>query len=154
MSTIVQSSSTASGLPALTRRIHFYAGFFIASFIFVAALGGGLYALAPTLENVFYKNVLTVPADDGEVALASQIRAAQGTHPEMEVAQVWPSSSPSEPTRVLLIDESIAENEELRSVLVNPHGGQVIGDAPSYSGLGELPLRHWILGAAQKPPHR
>lgn len=136
MSTIVQSSSTASGLPALTRRIHFYAGFFIASFVFVAALGGGLYALAPTLENVFYKNVLTVPADDGEVA------------------QVWPSSSPSEPTRVLLIDESIAENEELRSVLVNPHGGQVIGDAPSYSGLGELPLRHWILGAAQKPPHR
>ncbi|WP_261369424.1 PepSY domain-containing protein [Corynebacterium sanguinis] len=136
MSTIVQSSSTASGLPALTRRIHFYAGLFIASFIFVAALSGGLYALAPTLENFFYKNVLTVPADDGEVA------------------QVWPSSSPIEPTRVLLIDESIAENEELRSVLVNPHGGQVIGDAPSYSGLGELPLRHWILGAAQKPPHR
>ncbi|TVS26697.1 PepSY domain-containing protein [Corynebacterium sanguinis] len=57
MSTIVQSSSTASGLPALTRRIHFYAG-----------LSGGLYALAPTLENVFYKDVLTVPADDGEVA--------------------------------------------------------------------------------------
>ncbi|SDS54398.1 PepSY-associated TM helix domain-containing protein [Corynebacterium timonense] len=136
----------SSGLPALTRRIHFYAGLFIAPFIIVAALSGALYALAPTLENVVYRDILTVPAADPaqDVALSSQVSAAQATHPDMDVAQVWPSSEPTEPTRVLLIDESLAENKQLRSIFVNPHTGAVIGDEPTYSGLGELPLRRWI----------
>ena len=103
-----------SGLPALTRRIHFYAGLFIAPFIFIAALSGALYAIAPTLENLVYKDVLTVSAPEGgdatEVPLASQIKAAQNSHPDMDVAQVWPSSKADEPTRVLLIDESLADN--------------------------------------------
>ena len=137
-----------SGLPALTRRIHFYAGLFIAPFIFIAALSGALYAIAPTLENLVYKDVLTVSAPDGgdatEVPLASQIKAAQNSHPDMDVAQVWPSSKADEPTRVLLIDESLADNSELRSIFVDPYTGSVMGDEPSYSGLGELPLRHWI----------
>lgn len=141
MSSTVQRRS---GLPALTRRIHFYAGLFIAPFIFVAALSGALYAVAPSLENVVYKDVLTVPASDTNAPLASQIRAAQDTHPDMDVAQVWPSSTPDEATRVLLIDESLTETNQLRSIFVNPHTGDVIGDEPTYSGLGELPLRYWI----------
>lgn len=55
-------------MPALTRRIHFYAGLFIASFIFVAALSGVLYAIAPTLENVVNKDVLKVTAPEGGAA--------------------------------------------------------------------------------------
>lgn len=138
------TASPRSGLPAFIRRIHFYAGLFVAPLIFFAALNGALYAVAPTLENVVYLDVLTVEAQPGEVSLPTQIQAARAMHPDMEVAQVWPSSEATEPTRVLLIDESIAAQDELRSVFVNPHTGQVIGDEPSYSGVGELPLRHWI----------
>ena len=136
--------SPRSGLPAFVRRIHFYAGLFVAPFILVAAISGGLYALAPTMENMFYRDVLTVETQETSTPLADQVAAAQASHPEMEVAQVWPSSTPTESTRVLLIDESIADNDELRSVFVNPHTGAVIGDEPSYSGVGELPMRHWI----------
>lgn len=145
---MTRTAPRRSGLSALTRRIHFYAGLFIAPFIFVAALSGALYALAPTLENVVYRDVLTVEAPaDGQGAdtpLASQIRAAQNTHPEMDVAQVWPSAEPTEPTRILLVDDTLADSSQLRSVFVDPHTGRVIGDEPSYSGLGELPLRRWI----------
>ncbi|WP_231910320.1 PepSY-associated TM helix domain-containing protein [Corynebacterium imitans] len=136
--------SPRSGLPAFVRRIHFYAGLLVAPFILVAAISGGLYALAPTMENVFYRDVLTVETQETSTPLADQVAAAQASHPEMEVAQVWPSSTPTESTRVLLIDESIADNDELRSVFVNPHTGAVIGDELSYSGVGELPMRHWI----------
>lgn len=143
-----RNTQQRSGLPALTRRIHFYAGLFIAPFILIAALSGALYAIAPTLENVVYKDVLRVTAPEGgaasEVPLADQVKAAQGVHPDLDVAQVWPSSKADEATRVLLIDESMADNGELRSVFVDPYNGTVLGDEPSYAGLGELPLRHWI----------
>lgn len=141
------SAQRRSGLPALTRRIHFYAGMFIAPFILVAALSGALYAVAPSLENAVYNDVLTVPVpEDGaeDVPLSGQIRAAQQVHPDMAVAQVWPSSTPEESTRILLEDDSLAETSQLRSVFVNPHDGTVIGDEPTYSGVGELPLRYWI----------
>lgn len=135
-------------MPALTRRTHFYAGLFIAPFILIAALSGALYAIAPTLENVVYKDVVKVVApEDGtgsEVPLGEQVKAAQAVHPDLDVAQVWPSSKADESTRVLLIDESLADNGELRRVFVNPYNGAVLDDVPSYSGLGELPLRHWI----------
>ena len=143
-----RNTQRRSGLPALTRRIHFYAGLFIAPFILIAALSGALYAIAPTLENVVYKDVVKVTAPEGgtgsEVPLGEQVKAAQAVHPELDVAQVWPSSKADESTRVLLTDESLADNGELRSVFVNPYNGAVLGDEPSYSGLGELPLRHWI----------
>ena len=72
-----------SGLPALTRRIHFYAGLFVAPFIFVAALSGAIYAVAPSLENLVYRDVLTVEAEPGDVPL--------GTPGEMyaELAASW-----------------------------------------------------------------
>lgn len=138
------SAYRRSGLPALTRRMHFYAGLFIAPFILAAALSGALYAFAPTLENIAYRDILTVEPSSEEVDLDAQIRAAQATYPGMEVAQVWPSSSPTEPTRVLLADEDLEKTEQLRSIFVNPHTGEVMGDEPSYTGLGELPLRRWI----------
>ncbi len=133
-----------SGLPAFVRRIHFYAGVFVAPFIFIAALSGALYAVAPSLENIVYHDALQVRDQAGGVPLASQIEAARATHPDMDVAQVWPAATGTDTSRVLLIDESIAANQELRSVFVNPHTGEVTGDEPSYSGVGELPLRHWI----------
>lgn len=132
-----------NGLKALIRRLHFYAGMFIGPFLLVAALTGAAYALAPTMENIAYKELLTVQPTDHPVALDEQIANAHAEHPNMEIAQVWPADEPDESTRVLLADESL-EGGRLRSIFIDPGTGDVIGDEPTYSGLGELPLRKFI----------
>lgn len=136
---------TRSGLGPLVRRIHFYAGMFIGPFLLIAALTGALYAIAPTAESIVYKDVLTVEPSDTSVPLADQVEAAHREHPDMPIAQIWPSSQPGESTRVLLKDPSLEETR-LLSVFVDPADARVIGAEPSFSGLGELPLRHWISG--------
>lgn len=132
-----------SGLGPLMRRIHFYAGMFIGPFLLVAAISGALYAIAPTMEAIAYRDMLRVPESSTSVPLSQQVSAAQAEHPDMPVAQIWPSSEPGETTRVLLSDESVGE-DRLRSVFVDPGTGDIVGDAPTYSGLGELPMRFWI----------
>ncbi|APT92079.1 membrane protein [Corynebacterium phocae] len=143
--TDVQASTGAkkSGLAPLIRRIHFYAGMFIGPFIIIAALTGALYALAPTMENVVYRDILKVAATDHPVSLEEQVTNAQAQYPDMELAQVWPAAEPQDSTRVLLADPEL-EGGRLRSIFVNPGTGEVIGDEASYSGLGELPLRKLI----------
>ncbi|MBV7282697.1 PepSY domain-containing protein [Corynebacterium sp. TAE3-ERU30] len=136
-------SRRQSGLGALVRRIHFYAGMFIGPFLFVAAVSGALYAVAPSMESVVYRDILRAPESNTSVSLEEQVRAAHDEHPDLPIAQIWPSSEPGETTRVLLSDESVGE-KRLRSVFVDPATAEVVGDEPTYSGLGELPMRFWI----------
>lgn len=132
-----------TALRSFIQRIHFYGGMFVGPFILVAALTGCLYAMAPTLEKVVYRDVMTVPAVEQPVSLEEQLQAAQHEHPDMPVSQVWPATSPTDSTRVLLSDDSIDESLQ-RTVFINPATAEVIGDYPTYSGLGEMPLRRWI----------
>ena len=113
-----------SGLGPLMRRIHFYAGMFIGPFLLVAAISGALYAIAPTMEAIAYRDMLRVPESSTSVPLSQQVSAAQAEHPDMPVAQIWPSSEPGETTRVLLSDESVGE-DRLRSVFVDPGTGDI-----------------------------
>ncbi len=132
-----------TALRSFIQRIHFYGGMFVGPFILVAALTGCLYAMAPTLEKVVYRDVMSVPAVENPVSLEEQIQAAQHEHPDMPVAQVWPATNPTDSTRVLASDDSIDESLQ-RTVFINPATAEVIGDYPTYSGLGEMPLRRWI----------
>ncbi len=116
---------------------------FIGPFIFIAALTGAAYAMSPSLEKVVYSDILAVDTVDNPVPLEEQINNAQAVHPDKPIAQVWPATEAEDPTRVLLLDESL-EDGQLRSVFVDPASGQVIGDETSYSGLGELPVRKFI----------
>lgn len=116
---------------------------FVGPFILIAALTGCLYAMAPTLEKVVYHDVLTVPTVENPLSLEEQIQAAQHEHPDMPVTQVWPATTPTDSTRVLVSDESIDESLQ-RTVFIDPATAEVIGDYPTYSGLGEMPLRRWI----------
>ncbi len=52
-------SSPPGALRKLVLRLHFYAGIFVAPFLVVAAISGGLYAIAPTLEQFVYRDYLT-----------------------------------------------------------------------------------------------
>lgn len=132
-----------TALRSFIQRIHFYGGMFVGPFILIAALTGCLYAMAPTLEKVVYHDVLTVPTVENPLSLEEQIQAAQHEHPDMPVTQVWPATTPTDSTRVLVSDESIDESLQ-RTVFIDPATAEVIGDYPTYSGLGEMPLRRWI----------
>ncbi|MDV3209589.1 MAG: PepSY domain-containing protein, partial [Rhodococcus ruber] len=50
--------SGTSSLRPLVLRLHFYAGLLVAPFILIAAVSGGLYALAPTIEQLVYRDQL------------------------------------------------------------------------------------------------
>ena len=132
-----------TALRSFIQRIHFYGGMFVGPFILIAALTGCLYAVAPSLEKVVYRDVMTVPAVEYPVSLEEQIQAAQHEHPDMPVTQVWPATTPTDSTRVLVSDDSIDESLQ-RTVFIDPATAKVIGDYPTYSGLGEMPLRRWI----------
>lgn len=132
-----------TALRSFIQRIHFYGGMFVGPFILIAALTGCLYALAPTLEKFAYRDVMTVEEVNNPVSLEDQISAAQKEHPDMPVSQVWPAESATDSTRVLVADPGIDESLQ-RTVFINPADGEVIGDYPTYSGLGEMPLRRWI----------
>lgn len=134
---------TRTSIRAFLLRIHFYGGMFVGPFILVAALTGCLYALAPTLENIVYRDSTTVAEVTNPVPLEQQVAAAEKAHPGLDVLQVWPANTPTDSTRVLLADPTIDETEDL-AVFINPADASVIDAKPSYSGLGELPLRHWI----------
>lgn len=132
-----------TALRSFIQRIHFYGGMFVGPFILIAALTGCLYAVAPSLEKVVYRDVMTVPAVEYPVSLEEQIQAAQHEHPDMPVTQVWPATTPTDSTRVLVSDDSIDESLQ-RTVFIDPASAKVIGDYLTYSGLGEMPLRRWI----------
>lgn len=146
-----RSRSWHQSVPAQVRslllRIHFYAGIFVAPFILIAAATGASYALSPTLESIVYRDALTA-SETAPISLEDQVEAALAVHPDLEVVQIWPADAPGVTTRVLFNDPAVADDEQ-RVVFVDPGTGAVTGDLPSYSGLGELPLRRWISGMHQ-----
>ncbi|RRO80702.1 hypothetical protein CXF36_08180, partial [Corynebacterium bovis] len=117
----------------------------VGPFILVAALSGALYALTPTAEEYVYRDLTTVPAVAAPVPLHEQVDAAQRSHPELTVAQVWPAQQPTDSTRVLFDVPADAEGNPL-AVFVDPSDARVLGEEATYSSLGELPLRRWVSG--------
>lgn len=123
------------------RRLHFYVGLFVGPFLLVAALSGFLYALAPQLEQIAYRDVLTVEYVTDPLPIEDQVAAAEETQPDKHVVQVWPAASPTDSTRVLF-DQG--EDAPRLSVFVDPNDARVLGSYETTTGLGELPLRTWI----------
>lgn len=128
---------------ALVVRLHFYAGVLVGPFLVVAALTGGAYALAPTLEKFVYRDVLTVDAADRPLPLADQVAAAQSAHPGLAMTGLRPPSAPDESTRIYFADPELDE-DLLRAVFVDPYTGRVLGDENTW--LGYLPLSTWLDG--------
>jgi uncharacterized iron-regulated membrane protein len=128
---------------AFVVRLHFYAGILVAPFLIVAAITGGLYALAPTLEKFVYRDVLTVEPTDTPLPLREQVSAAQSAFPELSVTGMRPSADADESTRIYFSDPGLGE-EMLRAVFVDPYTGRVLGDEQTW--LGYLPLSTWLDG--------
>ncbi|WP_365997809.1 PepSY-associated TM helix domain-containing protein [Mycolicibacterium sp.] len=132
---------------SLVRRLHFYAGVLVAPFILVAAVTGGLYAVAPTIERFVYRDVLTVEPGADTLSLVAQSAAAQASVPDLTMVGVRPAPGPEDSTRVLFADPRLdpeGTGETRLAVFVDPHGGQVLGSEPVW--FGYLPVSTWLDG--------
>src|SRR3990167_6449758 len=90
----------------LIMRLHFYAGILVAPFILIATISGGLYAVAPTIEQLVYRDYVHVGTTGPVVPVAQQIRAAQAERPDLTVAAVRPAVEAGDTTRVMFTDPS------------------------------------------------
>lgn len=131
------------GWTALLLRLHFYAGLFVGPFLLAATLSGGLYAIAPSIEQVIYADQLNAEGRGPARPVAEQIRAAQAVRPDLTVTAVRPGIDPGETTRVLFDDPTVGESER-RAVFVDPSTAQSQGELVVYGSSGALPVRTWI----------
>jgi len=130
--------------PQLLLRLHFYAGLLVGPFILVAAISGGLYAIAPSVEQVVYDRQLHAPVADAQLTLAEQIRAAQAAiGSDATPSAVRPAPEPGDTTRVMFADPELGSSES-RAVFVDPGSGEIRGELTAYGTSGALPLRTWI----------
>lgn len=150
MTTSVSSGVRNQGAPrsfnsqATVHRLHTVAGIFVAPLLLVAALTGLLYALAPSIENVYYHDALTSISGEPARPVAEQIEAAQHVHPDLSFAGVQVSTDPDSTTRVLFSDPSLPSASYKRAVFVDPGSLNVTGDLVQYGSSRALPLRAWI----------
>ncbi|CAN3127924.1 PepSY-associated TM helix domain-containing protein [Mycobacterium sp. smrl_JER01] len=124
-------------------RLHFYAGVFVGPFILVAALSGALYALAPSIEQIVYRDYLRTAEAASSLPVADQIRAAQQVRPDLTVVAVRPATEPGETTRVMFTDPALGPSQR-HAVFVDPATGASRGELTVYGSSGALPMRTWI----------
>ncbi|MFF3846888.1 PepSY-associated TM helix domain-containing protein [Streptomyces sp. NPDC002328] len=139
-----KSRSPWAPLRPLVLRLHFYAGVFVAPFLFVAAVTGFLYAGAFQAEKLVYAHEMTVPAGESKLPISEQVAAARKAYPEGTVAAVRPSPQDDATTRVMLSGvEGVAATHTF-AVFVDPYTAEVRGGLEQYGSTGALPLRTWI----------
>ncbi|MFT3715799.1 MAG: PepSY domain-containing protein [Gordonia sp. (in: high G+C Gram-positive bacteria)] len=129
----------------LLRRLHFYAGIVVGPFLLVAAITGGLYAIAPTAEKMIYRSELHTDSTGTPRSLADQVDAAHAVHPDLPVDSVLPAPKPGDTTRVLFTDPSLPEST-MRAVFVDPATLRITGDLPVFGSSWSLPMRTWLDG--------
>lgn len=140
----VSHRRTRSGwLPAMLRRLHFFAGVLIGPFILIAAVSGALYAIAPQIERVLYVHELTAGSTLAPLPLADQIEAAEAYAGVGSPVAVRPAPDAGDTTRVLFADPALGESQT-RAVFVDPGTAEIRGDLTAYGTSGSLPVRTWI----------
>lgn len=142
-SSVPPDATTTSSVRHLMLRLHFYAGIFVGPFLLIAAVTGGLYAIAPSLEHWVYRDQLTVDSSGAALALTDQVRAAQQIRPELTVSAVRPAGQPGETTRVMFTDPSLGASLR-HAVFIDPATAAPTGELTVYGSSGALPLRTWI----------
>ncbi|ALC04666.1 hypothetical protein CDES_00930 [Corynebacterium deserti GIMN1.010] len=132
------------GAYGVIHRLHTVAGVFVAPLLVIAALSGFLYAFAPSLENIVYRDVLTARSEEPARPLSEQVAAAQAVHPDLELSAVQVSEDGAATTRVLFNDPELKSSSYRQAVFVDPGSLDITGDVVQYGSSRALPLRTWI----------
>ncbi|MGD7002248.1 PepSY-associated TM helix domain-containing protein [Corynebacterium halotolerans] len=128
----------------MIHRLHTIAGLFVAPLLLVAALTGLLYSVAPTLEQIVYRDVLTAESPEQNYPVGSQIEIAQRVKPDLNFSAVEVPEQPGQTTRVLFDDPSLPSSSYRQAVFVDPSNLTVTGNLVQYGSAQALPLRAWI----------
>lgn len=129
------------GFRPLLLRLHFFVGVFVGPFILVAAVTGLLYTLTPAIEQVVYRDTLTVAPAGDALPLAEQVGIAQRAVPDGTLTEVRPATEADDVTRVVFASDAAPAGRSI-TAFVNPYGGTVTNVLPTY---GEwLPVRSWF----------
>ncbi|UZG55327.1 PepSY-associated TM helix domain-containing protein [Rhodococcus opacus] len=136
-------SSPPRSFRPLILRLHFYAGILVAPFLVIAAVSGGLYALAPSVEQLVYRDYLHVDSTGPDLPMSEQVRAAQQVRPDLTVSAVRPATEAGDTTQVMFTDPGLGESER-RAVFVDPVTAESVGELVVYGSSGALPMRTWI----------
>ncbi|WP_250005211.1 PepSY domain-containing protein [Actinoplanes sp. M2I2] len=131
----------SSGFGALLLRLHFYAGIFVAPFLFVAALTGLAYTLTPQLDQLVYSDELTVASTEGTPRpLADQVTAARAAQPDGTIATIRPGVG----SGTTQVDFSLPEltDDRLHTVYVDPYTAEVKGQLTTW--FSYTPLKTWL----------
>ncbi|WPF68215.1 PepSY domain-containing protein [Corynebacterium sp. 21KM1197] len=131
----------AGNLRATLYRMHSWAGILVAPFLVLAALTGLAYAIAPTLEQMVYRDVLTTEATGEHISAAEAIDIAREVHPDLELAGVQVNDREDATMRVLFLDPALPSSSYKQAVFIDPVSGEVLGDMPQYGSSSSLPLR-------------
>ena len=112
-------------------RLHFYAGLFVAPFLLLLAITGGLYLFDREFENWWDSDFAKVEVEGPRQSLAAQEAAAQAVDPASTVKRVVLPSEPDDTAKWLLQGMDGRKHE----VHVNPYSLAVTGirspeDAP------------------------
>ncbi len=133
------------GLRPLLMRLHFYVGVFVGPFILLAAVTGLIYTITPQLDQLLYRDALTVPTSSTTVDLRAQVAAAAAAVPDGKVIEIRPAPDPASTTRVSFDVPGVAQDYTgswERTAFVDPHTGQVRAVLDT---AGEwLPTRAWL----------
>lgn len=138
------SARRSSGAYGVIHRLHSVAGVFVAPLLVIAALSGFLYAFAPSLENIVYRDVITASSTEPAQPLDAQVEAAQAVHPDLQLSAVQSFEDPTKTTRVLFNDPALESSSYRQAVFVDPGSLEVTGDLVQYGSSRALPLRTWI----------
>ena len=153
MSTIEDDATDLTAAPpapkrspsrAFFLRLHFYAGLFVGPFLLIAAITGGLYAVAPSLEQWIYRDHLHSDTRGEFQPVADQIRAAQQVRPDLTVNAVRPATELGDTTRVMFTDPTLGSSSERRGVFIDPVTAESLGELTVYGSSGALPVRTWL----------
>lgn len=124
--------------------IHSYMGFFIAPFIFIAALTGVLYGLTPQFEHYLYQRHTQVTSiADSAHLLSQQVGRAQQALPAgAHIMEVRPASTDHTTTRVIYMDDQ--SPDDMTAIFINPYTLSLQGRTQVYGRSGVLPVRIFL----------
>lgn len=138
-----RAASPSNAFLQLLRRLHFYVGIFVGPFLFIAALTGVAYAIAPAVETQLHKHELTAASPAQTVPLDEQVKTAQKKHPGLGISGVVPGEGGAS-TRVLFTDPGQPSASWRPTVFVDPSTGDVLGDTVLYGSSQAFPERAWL----------
>ncbi|WP_174874822.1 PepSY-associated TM helix domain-containing protein [Vogesella oryzae] len=118
-------------------RWHFYAGLIITPIMLLLAITGSIYLFKPQLDNLLYRQLLTVPASSAPAHPADHLlMVVKERYPQASVLRYLPPATPQRSAKVIVRDHG-----EKIGVYLDPYRASVLGTLSEEYSLQPLALK-------------